>query len=162
MMKNKNKIKTAFLMLFIGVIISILLCGLFVFNVTRKVTIDINNYKIEKLNDNYLYDINAVKTNNKYSIEGYLYKKNTNINTSSIHVVIKDEDNKYYKMPTYVVYLENITNDISNTSINGWFGFKTIINGCDVNSNLYILENINSEEILIDLNIKLGDIVLDD
>lgn len=138
-----------------------MLCGIFVFNVISEKKINIEKYKVKQIDDNYVYDVKGFFDGKKYIVEGFIFDKNVEIKTSAINLVCK-ENGGYYRLPTYVIYVDESNIQVQEIANNSWSGFKSIFNDRNVNSDLYILININGNETLIDLNTKLKDILIND
>lgn len=146
------------------IIIAVLLCLVFVCNITFNRTINVSNYEIVNT-DSYKYEIESVeRDNSKLTISGYFYT--TKEETMIVHnfLILKDEaTNKYYKVPTYMIYREDINEESLKEDNYHWAGFESIISsgqGININNNyhLYILSTVNEKSSLVDLDINTGDL----
>ena len=156
---NNKKTKSVIAIIVACFIVSLLALIVFRYNITKVSKINADNYKITNTND-YVFSINnVIKENEKLTIEGYLYKNGVDIKIIATHMILKDNDGNYYKMPTYVKYQEEL---VGNNNY-GWAGFVSILNTKKFNINdnykLYMLSSINNEELLIDTNISLKEAI---
>ena len=156
---NSKTTKSVVLIIVACFVVSLLALVVFRYNITKISKINVNDYKIANTND-YVFSIdNVVKENEKLTIEGYLYKNNVDINIIEAHMVLKDSNGNYYKIPTYVKYLKAL---VGNNNY-GWAGFVSTLNTKKINTNddykLYMLSSINNEELLIDTNISLKEAI---
>lgn len=156
-MNNKEKgSKYIIYIIIVGIIVSIILCFIFMFNITRIKKINPNNYKYVSVNNEYVYKIVCEKENNYAVISGYLYKKINNVNSISSRIVIKSSD-KYYMVPTTTLYIQEFETNEDNNRI-AWSGFKAR-STFDNDSQILILFENNGEYELIDLLSNLEDII---
>lgn len=146
------------------IVIAFLLCLIFVLNITFNRTINVSNYEIVN-SVGYKYEIeNYYIEDNKLIISGYFYTTKEETLTVNNFLVLKDETtDKYYKVPTYMIFREDIKEETLKEKNYPWAGFKSIITnsqGLNINNNyhLYILSSINDETSLVDLGINTGDL----
>ena len=156
---NNKTTKSVIIIIITCFVVSLLALVVFRYNITKISKINVNDYKIVDTDD-YVFSIdNVVKENEKITIEGYLYKNGVDIKTIATHLVLKDNSDNYFKIPTYVKYQEEL---VGNNNY-GWAGFVSTLNTKRFNINdnykLYILSSINNEELLIDTNVSLEEVI---
>ncbi len=156
MITEEKKIKTIKIFLLMFMLLSIILCCVFVLNIKLTRKVDVSNYKKVSIDDNYMYDLKINKENNKHIIEGYICDINTSIKTSSIHIVLEDENGCFYQIPTYVIYREDLNGVVHNNNELGWSGFKSEVKNFN-NCKIYLLLNINEDTKLINMNKEIKD-----
>lgn len=121
--------------------------NVFANNIKNIKLVDIS--KIKTGNDNYNIEMKYNDDANFIKINGFVAKENTNINSSSIYMVLSSDSNEYYKIPTYVKYIEE-NNNVDN---NGWNGFVSYIDKNDLKHSgvysVYLLVDFNDCEELV-------------
>lgn len=97
------------------------------------------------------------KKNDIYQISGWIIRRNEDISTRNIHLVIENEDGTTYLIPTSMVKRIDITNGLNgeNESFDyDYSGFITSVNRMYVHSEeckLYVLYGNNGRHELVDL-----------
>ena len=156
--KNKKRIILYTTIIFIAIFL--LLYLVFLKNIKEIKTIEVSNEQIIDLS-NFYYDIkkNESENDNQIIIEGFIYDKNSPIDTSAIKLLLEN-NNEFYEIPTYVKYIEN--NMVNNINY-CWSGFVSYIDknriNIDINYEIYILTVFNDETKIVKTNKYIKDLI---
>lgn len=138
----------------INLFVSLVFVFVFVNNVKKVVVLDTKNYIKQDINSMYSFKIELIESN---KIKGYFYKTNEETLKAKAHLILIDENDIYYRMPTYITFDEKY---------NGWSGFVSIFNSndFDLTSNNYkiaLLVNIDDEEVIVNLKLETKELIYD-
>lgn len=160
-MKNLSKNKTIIIIAIVLTLVFVLSFIFFKNNIQKITKISINNQNLN--GNNYIFHINNIDIKKGYNIiDGYIYKNNEKIETSTIKLILEDINTKQaYLIPTYVYYKEDLVDDNNNY---GWSGFTSYIDNnifnIDTNDyNIYLYTVFNDEEVIVTTNIKTSELI---
>lgn len=152
---DRKLFKTELLIVFFAIFCSAIYITILYIN-SNKITVldDISKFDLE---GNCIWNIDKCEMlNDILYIEGYFFKENENIESAKEFVVLKDINNKYYKIPTVIIPRDDVNNLYSNTSdINYTYsGFSANVKRRELNQGdyeIYILYQSSNNNILKNL-----------
>lgn len=160
-MKIENKNKLLIYTIAIFFIVFIILFFIFKNNISYIKKININEFDVYS-RDKFIFEIYENSIDDEiYEIKGYIYEENNeNVKISSIWLVLAKDNSEALVIPTYVTYIEdNKINDVDY----GWSGFVSYIDEnkiqIDNDYKIYLLTEFNEQEKLVDLDLKLSEII---